>query len=567
MPAKREKMRGYFFKGLPFIVALMAGFRGVQGFEFEEQETKYALVIGTNSYDDRSSNLSDLRYPDHDAKALAETLRDQGYSVSTLTTTDGKFDPNRAPTASNIRDALAKLCGGKKKTEMVLLALSGHGIQYIVRDPAEKGPSRTFQYYCPQDADGNPLIDYKTGLSDKYLGLHEIVESLNKSGASHKLLFLDACRNEKDAVGKSEDIYEVKPGPGVELFFSCKSGERSYESPLVGESGGGLFFYYLIEALKGAASDNYGDITYELVKHHVTVALRVNAGRLIGNGGVQIPYASTGQGESIPFKKLGKALFPVIKKGTFVLGSPSTETGRQSDEDQVEIRIDYDFAIGSHEVTQAQFREIMGYNPSKFGKASVGRPGVIYPPEALPGSGIGAATGIMETTNYPVENVSWEEAKEYCRKLTIKKAPKGFRYRLPTEKEWEYACRGGADANRNELFGKGSTLPELQANFAGEAKLNSGSRIGPKPVGSYASSFRLYDMHGNVAEWCEDSYQPVRLGNLSQNRFLYHLETKIIKGGNFASPAAHCRVAFRARENKDSRNPLTGFRVVLVPDN
>jgi formylglycine-generating enzyme required for sulfatase activity len=208
----------------------------------------------------------------------------------------------------------------------------------------------------------------------------------------------------------------------------------------------------------------------------------------------------------------------------------------------------------------------MKYNPSKYAINAKGRPGINYPPGAVPGSGISANTKIRSTIDYPVENVSWEEAQEYCRNLTKIKAPTGYHYRLPTESEWEYACRGGIQAARNvNPFANRDYLTLPDANFRHDDDMQTGQDFGPRKVGYYPALFRLHDMHGNVAEWCEDIYQPERQANNQLVGFQEATKYRVIKGGSFASPLSHCRVAFRSREAQDSRNPLTGFRVVLVP--
>lgn len=159
--------------------------------------------------------------------------------------------------------------------------------------------------------------------------------------------------------------------------------------------------------------------------------------------------------------------------GTFTMGSPSTEAERSAYEGpQHQVKVAA-FYMGKYEVTQGQWEFVMGNNPSNF-------------------------KGI----DLPVENVSWEEAKEFCRKLSDKT---GKAYRLPSEGEWEYACRGG----RSTPFAFGSSLSSEEANFNGNypygGAVKGVYRGKTVEVGSYkANEFGLYDLHGNVWEWCED---------------------------------------------------------------
>ena len=139
-------------------------------------------------------------------------------------------------------------------------------------------------------------------------------------------------------------------------------------------------------------------------------------------------------------------------------------------------------------------------------------------------------------------------------------------YSLPSESEWEYACRGGIEAARNSNpFANKDFLVPVDGNFRHDDDMPTGLDVGPRKVGSYPALFRLHDMHGNVAEWCDDIYQPERQTNNQLADFQQATKYRVIKGGSFASPLAHCRVASRYRELQDRRNPLTGFRVVLVP--
>jgi formylglycine-generating enzyme required for sulfatase activity len=164
----------------------------------------------------------------------------------------------------------------------------------------------------------------------------------------------------------------------------------------------------------------------------------------------------------------------------------------------------------------------------------------------------------MNTGRFPVENVSWEEAQTFCEKLSDRAAEQSLarRYRLPTEAEWEYACRAGTTTPYH--FG-----PTLSKDLA-----NDGYMLRrPTRVGSYpANPWGLFDMHGNVAEWCEDWYddayytlspEPDPPGPSATGR-------RVVRGGSFLGPAWDCRSAARAALPPKTRAPHVGFRVVMV---
>jgi len=190
----------------------------------------------------------------------------------------------------------------------------------------------------------------------------------------------------------------------------------------------------------------------------------------------------TAEALRVPVEKtieLGKGIkmeFVLIPSGEFIMGSPSNEEGRDRDEGpQHRVRISKGFYMGQTEVTQSQWRSVMSTKPSRF-----------------------------KGNNLPVEQVPWNDAVEFCKKLSQRK---GKTYRLPTEAEWEYACRAGTSTP----FNTGSTISTSQANYNGNFTYGSGQkgvdRQKTTEVGSFApNSFGLYDMHGNVWEWCSDWY-------------------------------------------------------------
>jgi formylglycine-generating enzyme required for sulfatase activity len=242
-----------------------------------------------------------------------------------------------------------------------------------------------------------------------------------------------------------------------------------------------------------------------------------------------------------------------IPAGSFTMGSPKDEEDRGEDEGpEHEVKISKPFFMGVHEVTQGQFKAVMGNNPSWFSAGGKGKDKVKN----------------QETADFPVDSVSWEDALKFCTKLSELPAEKkaGRTYRLPTEAEWEYACRAGKEAP----FHYGPTLSSTQANFNGNNPYVKGKK-GPylertTKVGSFKpNAWGLYDMHGNVYEWTADWY------NKDYYRDSLKVDPKgpaekgsihVRRGGSWRSDAEDCRCAFRKGNYPDDLGHDSGFRVV-----
>jgi formylglycine-generating enzyme required for sulfatase activity/serine/threonine protein kinase len=238
----------------------------------------------------------------------------------------------------------------------------------------------------------------------------------------------------------------------------------------------------------------------------------------------------------------------LVPKGEFTMGSPKDQTDRGEDEVEHDVEISEPFYMGIHEVTQVQFDKVMGKNPSAFSRLGEGKKDVAG----------------EDTSDFPVESVTWQEAAEFCKKLSELPAEKkaGRVYRLPTEAEWEYACRGGDTSGAP--FSSGSTLTTLEANFkgaAGEFYLRRTSKVGQaKPNG-----FGLYDMHGNVWEWCNDWYiKDYQKGPKKDPPGPVGGSMKVTRGGGWNSIARYCRSASRRPLAPATRYDHVGFRIVCT---
>jgi uncharacterized protein (TIGR02996 family) len=246
----------------------------------------------------------------------------------------------------------------------------------------------------------------------------------------------------------------------------------------------------------------------------------------------------------------------LIPPGAFLMGSPDDEEERWDDEGpRHEVEICKPFYLGIFPVTQGQWRAVMGSNPSYFSAMGKGKDYVAG----------------LNTDDFPVEEVSWADVMGFLKKLAAlkKEREEGREYHLPTEAQWEYACRGGACSSTP--FHYGSSLSSTQANFCGNHPYGGASK-GPHlmrtcKVGSYKpNAFGLYDMHGNVLEWCadwfaEDYYKASpRRDPIGPSGGSY----RMFRGGAWNGSGYYCRSAFRGRNAPGYRNLDVGFRVAAV---
>jgi formylglycine-generating enzyme required for sulfatase activity len=245
--------------------------------------------------------------------------------------------------------------------------------------------------------------------------------------------------------------------------------------------------------------------------------------------------------------------FVLIPAGTFVMGSPPDEAGRGADEGpQHEVTIARPFYLAIYPVTQAQYQRILRTNPSHFCRSGRGK----------------EAVKDLDPQTLPVERVTWGNAVVFCRKLSEwpEEQRQGRKYRLPTEAEWEYACRGDS----LQPFHLGLSLSSTLANFDGNYPY-SGAPRGPflkrtSPVGSYPpNALGLYDLHGNVWEWCLDWYgeQYYQESPAEDPSGPATGDRRVVRGGCWSSPGGNCRTAYRGKLEPGDHLYRVGFRVVL----
>lgn len=240
-----------------------------------------------------------------------------------------------------------------------------------------------------------------------------------------------------------------------------------------------------------------------------------------------------------------------IPAGTFVMGTPPSEAERSAWEGpQTTVTVTYSFKMGKYEVTQAEYQSLMSNNPSYF-------PGV---------------------ASRPVEQVSWTNAMNYCARLTDLQRqagclPAGWAYRLPTEAEWEYACRAGTTS----AFAFGQAIRSGMANFDGHEEYDAvtgtvfnpvGVKVDkPTAVGNYApNNWGLFDMHGNVWEWCLDWWGlSLPGGSVTNSPGPTSGSERVVRGGCWYNYGRLCRSGSRFPGQPGYRGSDIGFRVVLAP--
>jgi formylglycine-generating enzyme required for sulfatase activity len=223
--------------------------------------------------------------------------------------------------------------------------------------------------------------------------------------------------------------------------------------------------------------------------------------------------------------------FQLIKPGTFLMGSPESESGRYHDEVQHQVTLTRPYYLGVYPVTQEEYERVMGSNPSRF-----------------------------KGRRHPVEQVSWEDATSFISKLNALPSEKSLDrlYRLPTEAEWEYACRAGTPTAYS--FG------ESESELGKYAWYNKNSGKGTHAVGQkLPNCWGLYDMHGNVWEWCADWYVDYPKTAVTDPPSPKVGSLRVIRGGSWYHGATICRSSSRNGNSPSPRYFRDGFRVALSP--
>jgi formylglycine-generating enzyme required for sulfatase activity len=271
--------------------------------------------------------------------------------------------------------------------------------------------------------------------------------------------------------------------------------------------------------LRGAGGDRFSFTTVKVD----------DRGNIVKRESLQAEYFTEDLGNGVTLDMVA------IPGGTFMMGSPETEEGRFNNEGPQHSVTVPAFFMAKYPVTQAQWQAVMGNNPSYFKGA-----------------------------NRPVEQVSWNEAGEFCQKLS---QITGKNYRLPSEAEWEYACRAGTATP----FCFGETITTGLANYDGDDTYGNGpkgvSRWQTTDVGSFPpNGFGLYDMHGNVREWCQDAWHEDYNGAPTDGSAWTSEEDpdrRLLRGGSWGNYPWSCRSAYRNYYSPGDRYHWIGFRLAV----
>ena len=220
--------------------------------------------------------------------------------------------------------------------------------------------------------------------------------------------------------------------------------------------------------------------------------------------------------------------FVLVPAGSYWMGTEFNPKASDNEMPQHEVILTEQFYLGKYEVTQSQWEAIMGNNPSKFKKGG----------------------------NHPVEQVSWDDVRRFVRRINAKERTR--KYRLPTEAEWEYACRSGG---KNEKYSGSNSIDRV-------GWYNEEWDRGHHPVGGKSpNGLGLYDMSGNVWEWVQDVYKETAYDDHTTKNPIYEGSGsgRVGRGGSWGSFAGDVRCAYRFRDGPDNRLNYLGFRLARTP--
>ena len=536
---------------LPLLLIVLlqsASYKGQSSGDYQRGNIhKYALIIGVDGYP-KFEPSAQLKYGSNDAEAFKKFL--QTPNGGSFPEANIKLLVKDKATRENIFKAIDSF-KSKIPNDLMYVFFSGHGL----------AKERTL-YLMPYDGDpSKPPIVSGIKIEDF---MQQIISNVD---AKKTIFFIDACHSGLavkaiegskepakgitideifDKVLKEQLEREDEEDTGAMGFFSSASGQQSWEDKGFQH---GLFTYYLIEGMKGGANANHDSFVdaeelskyvRDKVEEFSRQKYKRQTPRVSGNLKSDFPLAYCGvTPPSIGENVVGR--FVKIAAGEFIMGSINGD----KDEQRVhKVVMSKAFEMGAYEVTQKQWEAVTGTNRSYFKGADL-----------------------------PVETVSWAEVQEFISQLNSKSTR--YNYRLPTEAEWEYACRAGSkgeyagDLNEMGWYGNNSGDSRIDASEIFKTDLeNYGNRVlGNKcrthPVGQkQPNAWGLYDMHGNVWEWCSDWYGEYSSGTMIDPRGASLGSIRVYRGGSWGSTAYNCRSALRGDDAPDYRGSHVGFRLV-----
>ena len=534
--------------------------RGAERVREAEQfsgQDKIAIIVAIEEYLEESGFRA-LDYAVEDGEALAATLDRQGYLVKT-------FYNHRAK-KHFILDAIdnaGKLLNPDQGTLVFFFA--GHG-------------------YADWDSERNQRVNYlavdgttTNNLAASGLKLEDVRNALENK-ARRRVMFIDACRNNSQLYGRSQDASFIEDdSEGFTVLYSTKFGDFSYEHPTLKH---GVFSYFLDQGLNGAAAGADRVVTFDDLARYVEREVKNWTYTKLNR--VQRPYRAGERTGPFVLASFGTPLPPttlreplrsggfgpemiLIRGNRFQMGSAEEGGGDVGQKHWVSVT---DFYIGRYEITVAEYRrfiEASGYHTlaerSETGCKGVG--------ERMQNKKLDwKSVGFVQTDDHPVACVSWYDAVAYTDWLSQET---GANYRLPTEAEWEYAARGG----NNTAYWWGEEASHEFANY-GESKKGLATGLDrwefTSPVDAFkANSYGLFNILGNVGEWTCSEYSAFYNGkeqdcfskiNLIQNG---SPPLMVIRGGTWMSDAVDLRSDYRYESGPAQRYNFLGFRAARSP--
>ena len=510
-----------------------------RGVEVVPAGNRYALLIGVNEY---VKPIKPLQFCVKDMELLSDCFQKLGVPKDNIILVTDNSPAACRPTGANISRQIESVTSLMAPEDQLIIAFSGHGV--MVGDKS---------YLCPSDAN---LKDINSIVSRDW-----VFEQLEKCKAKQKVFIIDACRNELTFAGdRASDGAKTLEDPigadthGFILIASCDKTQKSWEHSDLKH---GVFTHYFAEGLSGAAADEDGYVTIMSLFQYASSRTKKYVFREFNE--VQVPTFRQG-GEMTDFclakvnctpptppepdvepapapapvqtSSLDKPgdeagerrtvtvngvefAFRWCPAGTFMMGSPTSEKGRYDDEKQHQVTLTKGFWMMETEVTQKQWKAVMGTTTWKFIRD--------YEFE------------------YPVDNVSWNECQVFCKKCT----ELGLSVQLPTEAQWEYACRAG-------------TTEAYAGNLDEMAWCDCIHSVGKKTCNAWG----LYDMYGNVLEWCQDWKAAYPSGSVTDPTGPSTGSDRVSRGGSWYSRSPRFYRSACRFSHKPDYSMTHGFRCV-----
>ncbi len=535
---------------------------------------RVALVIGNSRYD-----AGPLVNPSNDADSISDVLTALGVTVT----------KKKDVTKPQMEAAVDAVTSNLQRGDMCLIFYAGHGMQMEKQN-----------YLVPLKAQ----LDRPQHVKQRCVTVSYLLDALRFSECSLKVVVIDACRNNpfRSLTRTRSGLLKLDGAPeGTIVSFSTSPRTTALD----GQGSNSPFAKHLTNVMR-----TKGD-TLEIVR------LFREASRAVKQETGQVPYLEfdatmpdyfLNSGRPMNSKPSVPALrdditnsigmqLTLIPAGEFMMGSgiSTEEVARRfakweakaeyytDEHPQHRVKISKPFYMGVHEVTRGQFRRFVTATGHKTEAETDGEGG--YGWNEADGKSEGRdpkytwrETGFQQTDAHPVVNVTWNDAVAFCRWLS---SENGVQYRLPTEAEWEYACRAGT----NTLYSNGNDpegLAKVGNVMDGSAKtkmtkyqnqpLFIDGRDGfafTAPVGQFpVNAFGLHDMHGNVYEWCSDWYGEDYYANSPDTdpRGPSSGSFRVLRGGSWFSRPYYVRSSYRSRNPADFRSFSYGFRVVRLSE-